>query len=113
MEGFIPNLPPVQIPQILDLGRRPLDLRTQGRPAIRELHARQYRNRHPGTLSCMPSSLKDNRPTRGSVGEFLRSKIVPDTKLSFVSAYLTVNAFDALKSELEEEDERKKPDIFP
>ena len=49
----------------------------------------------------MPSSLKDNRPSRGSVGEFLRSEVKPETKLSFVSAYFTVNAFDALKPELE------------
>ncbi len=49
----------------------------------------------------MPSSLKDNRPKRGSVGEFLRAQIVPETKLSFVSAYFTVSAYDALKSELE------------
>ncbi len=34
----------------------------------------------------MPSNLKDNRPTRGSVGEFLRSKIEPAADLSFVSA---------------------------
>ena len=49
----------------------------------------------------MPSSLKDNRPTRGSVGEFLRSQIKPETNLSFVSAYFTVSASDALKPELE------------
>ncbi len=52
----------------------------------------------------MPSSLKDNRPSRGSVGEFLREEIKPETKLSFVSAYFTVNAFDALKTELESAD---------
>ncbi len=49
----------------------------------------------------MPSSLKDNRPKRGSVGAFLRAQIKPETKLSFVSAYFTVSAYDALKSELE------------
>ena len=52
----------------------------------------------------MPSSLKDNRPARGSVGEFLRSQIAPETKLSFVSAYFTVNAYDALKPELDSAD---------
>lgn len=41
----------------------------------------------------MPSSLKDNRPARGSVGAFLRSQIVPESKLSFVSAYFSVNAY--------------------
>ncbi|EDY83482.1 Helicase conserved C-terminal domain protein [Verrucomicrobiia bacterium DG1235] len=49
----------------------------------------------------MSSSLRDNRPSRGSVGEYLREQIVPGTQLSFVSAYFTVNAYDALKSELE------------
>jgi len=48
----------------------------------------------------MPSSPKDNRPSLGSVGEFLRSQIAPETKFSFVSAYFTVNAYDALKPEL-------------
>ncbi len=52
----------------------------------------------------MPSNLKDNRPSRGSVGEYLRAEIKPETKLSFVSAYFTVNAFDALKAELESAD---------
>lgn len=49
----------------------------------------------------MPGSLKDNRPKRGSAGEFLRSQINPETNLSFVSAYFTVSAYDALKPELE------------
>ncbi len=49
----------------------------------------------------MPSSLKDNRPARGSVGGFLRSEIQPAAELSFVSAYFTVNAFEALKAHLE------------
>ena len=52
----------------------------------------------------MPSSLKDNRPARGSVGGFLRSQIAPASKLSFVSAYFTVNAYEALKPELESAD---------
>ena len=49
----------------------------------------------------MPSSLKDNRPSRGSVGGFLRSEVKPGTELSFVSAYFTVNAFEALRPQLE------------
>lgn len=49
----------------------------------------------------MTSHLRDNRPARGSVGDFLRTQIRPDTQLSFVSAYFTVNAYDALKKELE------------
>ena len=49
----------------------------------------------------MSSSLKDNRTARGTVGGFLRAQIQADTKLSFTSAYFTVNAFEALRSELE------------
>ena len=49
----------------------------------------------------MTSSLRDNRPARGSVSDFLRAKIRPGTDLSFVSAYFTVNAYDALKQQLE------------
>lgn len=49
----------------------------------------------------MPSSLKDNRPERGSVGDFLRTQIEPETELSFVSAYFTVHAYQALADELE------------
>ncbi len=52
----------------------------------------------------LSSSLRDNRPARGSVGEFLRSAIEPETQLSFVSAYFTVNAYDALRPELESAD---------
>ncbi len=58
----------------------------------------------PGGHVAQPSSLKDNRPSRGSVGQYLRAEIKPETKLSFVSAYFTVNAFDALKTELESAD---------
>jgi|GEM_PF-414045 len=47
------------------------------------------------------SSLVDNRPTRGSVANFLREEIKEGTELSFVSAYFTVNAYAALRSELE------------
>ena len=49
----------------------------------------------------MSSSLRDNRPARGSVGDFLRAKIRAGADLSFVSAYFTVNAYDALKEALE------------
>lgn len=45
------------------------------------------------------SGLRDNH-TRGSVAEFLRSKIRPGSKLSVVSAYFTIYAFDALKDHL-------------
>lgn len=46
------------------------------------------------------SRLLDNL-TRGSVGEFLRDKIRADSDLSVVSAYFTIYAYDALKTQLE------------
>lgn len=45
------------------------------------------------------SGVRDNH-TRGSVADFLREKIKTDSKLSIVSAYFTIYAFDALKDEL-------------
>lgn len=50
----------------------------------------------PGTLL---SGIRDNR-ARGSVGEFLREKIKSGSKLSVVSAYFTIYAFEALKENL-------------
>ena len=47
------------------------------------------------------SSLKDNRPDRGSVGAFLREHITPGTQLSFVSAYFTLSGYEALRPQLE------------
>ncbi len=45
------------------------------------------------------SSIVDNR-SRGSVGEFLSSRIKSEAELSFVSAYFTVFAYQQLKQEL-------------
>lgn len=45
------------------------------------------------------SGLRDNH-TRGSVAEFLKAKIQTDSKLSIVSAYFTIYAYDALKDHL-------------
>jgi SNF2 family DNA or RNA helicase len=56
---------------------------------------------HPPGIAMSNSLLKDNRPSRGSVGDFLRSEIKEGTDLSFVSAYFTVNAYTALQKELE------------
>src|ERR1700758_542251 len=42
------------------------------------------------------SGLRDNH-TRGSVAEFLKTKIQPHSKLCIVSAYFTIYAYDALK----------------
>jgi len=49
----------------------------------------------------MQTSLRDNRPKRGSTGQFLKDHISSESALSFVSAYFTVNAYDVLRSELE------------
>ena len=46
------------------------------------------------------SGIRDNH-SRGSVADFLREKIRDGTALSVVSAYFTIYAFDALRTELE------------
>jgi SNF2 family DNA or RNA helicase len=46
------------------------------------------------------SSIRDNRD-RGSVGDFLREQIDADSKLSIVSAYFTIYAYQKLKGELD------------
>lgn len=46
------------------------------------------------------SSIRDNR-SRGTVADFLRDKIQADSKLSFVSAYFTIYAYDRLKVKLD------------
>ena len=55
------------------------------------------------TPSIQTSGIRDNH-YRGSVGDFLREKICEDSKLSFVSAYFTIYAYDALKAELDQID---------
>jgi hypothetical protein len=53
--------------------------------------------------SALPSGIRDNF-RRGSVGDFLKEKIQPGSKLSIVSAYFTIYAFEALKDHLLEID---------
>lgn len=48
----------------------------------------------------VPSGIRDNRPERGSVADFLREKIREGSALSIVSAYFTIYAFEALKEHL-------------
>ncbi len=50
-------------------------------------------------MTSVPSGIRDNRD-RGKVGEFLKEKIKEGSQLSFVSAYFTIYAFDALKDSL-------------
>lgn len=50
-------------------------------------------------LSVFQSGIRDNRE-RGTVGDFLKEKIDNGSKLSIVSAYFTIYAFEALKQKL-------------
>jgi len=47
------------------------------------------------------SSIRDNF-RRGIVGDFLRAKVQEGSQLSFVSAYFTIYAYQALQRELSE-----------
>ena len=49
------------------------------------------------------SGIRDNH-TRGTVADFLTDKIHKDSKLSIVSAYFTIYAYDALKQVLNQID---------
>src|SRR5450432_4054458 len=49
--------------------------------------------------SSIISGIRDNH-TRGSVADFLRSKIHPGSRLSIVSAYFTIYAYEELKEHL-------------
>lgn len=42
----------------------------------------------------VPTSIRDNRAPRGSAADFLRGAMIPESKLSFVSAYFTVHAYN-------------------
>ena len=46
------------------------------------------------------SSIRDNKK-RGSVGQFLKDNIKPDSDLSIVSAYFTIYAYNQLKENLD------------
>ncbi|MFA5187393.1 MAG: helicase-related protein [Patescibacteria group bacterium] len=48
---------------------------------------------------AVSSGIRDNY-LRGTAADFLRAKIAPDSRLSVVSAYFTIYAFDALKDNL-------------
>jgi hypothetical protein len=50
-------------------------------------------------MATLSSGIRDNHQ-RGSIGDFLKNKIKPHTKLSIVSAYFIIYAFEALKSQL-------------
>jgi len=46
------------------------------------------------------SGIRDNH-THGKVGDYLREKIQAGSKLSIVSAYFTIYAYEALKDKLD------------
>ena len=52
-----------------------------------------------GTPTALSSGILDNH-RRGRVGDFLREKICAGSELSFVSAYFTIYAYEALREEL-------------
>ena len=52
-------------------------------------------------MSNSSTAIKDNH-TQGLVGEFLREKLHQGTRLSFVSAYFTIYAYEKLKYQLNE-----------
>lgn len=55
---------------------------------------------HPSNLIKNDSGIRDNRE-RGKVADFLKEKLKQESKLSFVSAYFTIFAYDALKEYLD------------
>lgn len=48
-----------------------------------------------------PSGIRDNSRSRGTVGDFLQTKIEPESHLSLVSAYFTIYAFHEMQRQLE------------
>ena len=54
----------------------------------------------PDFTTLTNSAIRDNR-TRGTIGDFLKEKIKENSKLSFVSAYFTIYAYDKLKDKLD------------
>ena len=50
--------------------------------------------------SDLSSAIKDNQ-SRGKVGDFLKDKIQVGSKLSIVSAYFTIYAYEQLKKNLQ------------
>ncbi len=55
---------------------------------------------HPTLPYLLPSGIRDNH-TRGSVGQFLKENIRPESNLLVVSAYFTIYAYQALQDSLD------------
>jgi SNF2 family DNA or RNA helicase len=60
---------------------------------------KDFENQQSTLPRALVSGIRDNH-TRGSVGEFLKEKTRGQSRLSVVSAYFTIYAFDALKDSL-------------
>ena len=73
-----------------------MDVRGAGRPSRRYLY---HKGGFKMTGSLSYSSIRDNH-TRGPVAQFLKDKIGPGSRLSIVSAYFTIYAYEALAAEL-------------
>lgn len=64
----------------------------------------RIRNDRPPARRCRAQSgIRDNY-RRGTVGDFLREKIQEGSRLSVVSAYFTIYAYDALRETLDQID---------
>lgn len=70
----------------------------EGRKRSVHLAARSYSESFMTPPSI--SGIRDNRPARGTVASFLQEKIQSESELSFVSAYFTIYAYEALRAEL-------------
>jgi hypothetical protein len=54
------------------------------------------------TSSCLETSGIWDNHHRGSIGNFIKERILQSSDLSFVSAYFTIYAYAALKDQLDQ-----------
>ena len=74
-----------------------------GEPEMSRSQARlRYAKGDMDQAVSVKSGIRDNRPSRGTVASFLKEKIHPGANLSFVSAYFTIYAYEALKEQLDQ-----------
>ena len=55
----------------------------------------------PAAVSAYASFLRDNAKGRPTVGEFLQTHTPPQSVMAVVSAYFSVHAYDALRTQLD------------
>lgn len=73
-----------------------MEVRSAGRTSHRCLY---HKGDFKMTGALSYSGIRDNH-SRGPVAQFLKDKIGPGSRLSIVSAYFTIYAYDALAAEL-------------